>query len=803
MKKVCATASDPTVPSPRIPVTDHATSETKLLRPSSVNVKRSGVTKGVKDGGEQRPRKVYKNQSPQSSGDAEPNAAWRTEMRRGTHALRDVKKHLADLHQKALSGTWGAEEVRAATARAAQLLREAERLQRRAAELHTNSDPASRSPDRVARSPNRPRSPDFDRHRQCPCPEGYQPGDAYEPPLVHELRMVPPSALLAPAMKPPPSCGPGSLRSKSELELSRRLSESLDMQERLAADNADLDVKRYILYKELMVKEQRLETARAQAARLQAELKLLARDNARLQAAVSAQSNSEIPQQLQEPEQDVQDNTASGEPAENYNELVKQLSELEEQVRVVQEMATTKHAGDLCGGRPCAGGGGVNICYEPQAGMPPMPPTQRDCHKCPPCPASCNPDAAPTPAEKELKQLKEKFQKTEDECKYYIAECTLLRSEVLTRKDEAEKERCIAREAKDKLRQLEMKFEGLRPKTNMQGPAEKAFETEVNVSHLRYLLREANGEIDQQVALITEMEKQLQDYRVKYLQAQQLAEEQTRQLAALDADNVRISEQINFEIQRVKIKFQEKLQELTPLPKLLQATHSQLRDAQQQQALAEHRAEQLARELICARDKISVLEYKMKQPTGQPQGGDRVAEGKLLAATQQRVSQLADENNKLKAELERTKNSVIRLEESLVACGNRFQERINENQKLLGEQQKIKEEAERAIARANQRTETVRKCMQTTIAELERQLAASRAKVAVADREREELRLNMETQVARLQDNCEMAHRRVRGLAGQVANLHKVAPDPETAPDNRQPCLCKDYMETLAPEDTK
>ncbi|XP_063633003.1 CAP-Gly domain-containing linker protein 1-like [Cydia splendana] len=790
MKKVCATVSDPAVPSPRIPA-DRTASETKLVRPSSVNVKRAGVTKGAKDGGEQRPRKGYKNQSPQSSGDAEPNTAWRTEMRRGTHALRDVKNHLADLHQKALSGTWGAEEVRAATARAAQLLREAERLQRRAAELQ-NSNELSRSPDRVSRSPNRP---DLDGHRHCP--EGYQPGDAYEPPLVHELRMVPPSTLLASAMQRPPSCGPGSLRSKSELELSRRLSESLDMQERLAADNADLDVKRYILYKELMVKEQRLETARAQAARLQAELKLLARDNARLQAAVNTQSNSEIPQRLEESEQEVQDNTASGEPAENYIELVKQLSELEEQVRVVQEMSTTKHADGLCDGRPCPGGGGPNICYEPQAGMPPMPPTQRDCHKCPPCPASCNPDAALTPAEKEVIQLKEKLQKSEDECKSYIGECALLRSEVLKVKEEAETERCVARETKARLRKLEMKFEGLTPKTKMQGPTEKAFETEVNVQTLRQMLREANTEIDEQLTLITEMEKQLQDYRLKYLQAQQLAEEQTRQLAALDADNVRISEQINYEIQRVKIKFQEKLQELTPLPKLLQATHRQLRDAQQQQAIAEHRTEQLARELMCARDKIAVLEYELNKPAEKQPGVDRVAEAKLLTATQQRVTQLMDENAKIKAELERSKNSVIRLEESLLACGSRFQEKIDENRRLLGDQQKIKEEAERAIARANHRTETVRKCMQSTIAELEMQLAASRAKVAAADRERDELRLNMENQVVRLQDNCEMAHKRVQGLATQVAALRKIAPD--TAPDSRQPCLCKDFIETLAP----
>lgn len=54
----------------------------------------------------------------------------------------------------------------------------------------------------------------------------------------------------------------------------------------------------------------------------------------------------------------------------------------------------------------------------------------------------------------------------------------------------------------------------------------------------------------------------------------------------------------------LQIKFQEKLQELAPVPELLKATQLRLADAQQQQAGAEHRAEQLARELNCAREKV-------------------------------------------------------------------------------------------------------------------------------------------------------------------------------------------------------
>lgn len=56
-----------------------------------------------------------------------------------------------------------------------------------------------------------------------------------------------------------------------------------------------------------------------------------------------------------------------------------------------------------------------------------------------------------------------------------------------------------------------------------------------------------------------------------------------------------------------QLKFQEKLQELAPIPDLLKATQMRLKDAQQAQAIAEHSAEQFARELNCAREKVPYL----------------------------------------------------------------------------------------------------------------------------------------------------------------------------------------------------
>ncbi|CAG4984735.1 unnamed protein product [Parnassius apollo] len=404
-------------------------------------------------------------------------------------------------------------------------------------------------------------------------------------------------------------------------------------------------------------------------------------------------------------------------------------------------------------------------------------------------------DKRSTPAEKEVQKLSLQLQQTQESFKTKVTECALLRTDLLKKKEELEKERCQHREAQNKLRELEMKFEGLTTHTNMLlGTKEQALEQEVNVRTLKQCYREAREEIDELRTLMKEQNDQLQDYRVKYLQAQQLVEEQKRQMDMMDMDNTRISEQINLEIQKVKIKFQEKLQELAPIPDLLKATQMRLKDAQQSQAIAEHNAEQLARELNCAREKVHVLLHNTIKPPEKPP--ERTADEKQMALLNQRISQLTETNMSLKNEIERLKANVIRMEEAVLANEKRLQEKMHECAQLGGELDRARDEAARALQRANERTETIRKCMQTTIAELERQLAASRAQVTNAEKEREEIQCRMQCQIKRLNDNFEQAQLRILGLQSQVQTLRRTVSSTDGEGDGDiQECACKSFFE--------
>ncbi|XP_048488569.1 CAP-Gly domain-containing linker protein 1-like [Plutella xylostella] len=470
-------------------------------------------------------------------------------------------------------------------------------------------------------------------------------------------------------------------------------------------------------------------------------------------------------------------------------EIEKQIGELELEVHYLTEMS------DQAKPSYCRSAAGQNICFAQPKPGPPVPPGTKACGVCPPCPAPCNPDAPPTPAEREVARLTIQLKQCEGLFKAKVTECAILRADLLATKEELEKERCQHREVLNKLRELEMKFEGLATQTNnMFGSKEQAYEHEVSVRTLKQCYKEAREEIEELRLLMKEQNEQLQDYRVKYLQAQQLVEEQKKQLDMMDMDNTRISEQINLEIQQVKLKFQEKLQELSPLPDLLRATQLKLKDAQQSQAVAEHNAEQLARELLICREKIHVLLHEKRassaSATSDSKAVDRGDE-KLIASLNQRITQLTEVNQAMKNEIERLKNNVIRMEEACLASDKRLQEKLHECAALGGELDRCRDDAARAMARANERTDTMKKCLQTTVAELERQLAYARAQVSTAHKEREELQARMQCHIKRLNENFEQAQCRIQRLTTQVNDLRRAPGDDDA---DELDCTCKNFF---------
>ncbi|XP_045465406.1 myosin-9 [Harmonia axyridis] len=370
-------------------------------------------------------------------------------------------------------------------------------------------------------------------------------------------------------------------------------------------------------------------------------------------------------------------------------------------------------------------------------------------------------------SDQQVRELREQYNRLQDDFKSKLVEVANLRAEndkLKTGSKEAEEFKRIAEE---KMKECDKLMKSLKSENNkFLGSKELLKEQEQQLAVAKQRFREAQDELEELRSLIQDQKQQLEDYRNKYLEAQQEVEEQRRQIDLMEIENNRVNEQVNLEIQRVKNQFQEKLQELIPLPDILKQTQLKLQDAQQMHLLAERNNEALTRELQVYRDKATALANEMEAVRSDQQMGadEKTNLSKRIDDLEKRSGELLDENIRLQTELSRA-------EEQSDKYQNRAEAQLHEIAQLMGQAENVREESARQVARIKDRCETVRRSMQTQISDLERQVAQSRALARSAEKDRDDIRQKMQAQINNLNDNFEQAQIRIRSLQEHVNYL--------------------------------
>lgn len=164
------------------------------------------------------------------------------------------------------------------------------------------------------------------------------------------------------------------------------------------------------------------------------------------------------------------------------------------------------------------------------------------------------------------------------------------------------------------------------------------------------------------------------------------------------------------------------------------------------------------------------------------------------ASLQARLEEWEKKCNELVEENDKLKNEIAKLEENCEDCEKRYQEKMHEIAQLSAEVDNVREESARQVARTKDRCETVRRSMQNQIADLERQLAQSRAQARAAQKDRDEIRQKMQSQINNLNENFEDAQMRIRNLQGHVNFLKNsytnVFPNEALLSDGLDACNC-------------
>lgn len=257
----------------------------------------------------------------------------------------------------------------------------------------------------------------------------------------------------------------------------------------------------------------------------------------------------------------------------------------------------------------------------------------------------------------------------------------------------------------------------------------------VQIDILTERIKELKDEEEEFKLLIAEQQQQISEYRCKFLHAQQTVVEQRAVIDGLDVNKAHIEQQINVEVNRIKTKFQEKLKELAPLPKMLQNEQFKLQTLKEENEDLVTQMSNLSGQLRKARKDLK----RMSNPAG---GDSKRANAEL---------------NSLRKLVEETE------QEKRDAC--------EQLKQVLQELECMQKEANRSMQRTKERTECTKEALQARIDKLEIELAETRAKSSMKLADRDEVIQNMQEQLNDLSGSFGEAQKQIRCLKKRMTDL--------------------------------
>ncbi|XP_023296448.2 outer dense fiber protein 2 [Lucilia cuprina] len=265
--------------------------------------------------------------------------------------------------------------------------------------------------------------------------------------------------------------------------------------------------------------------------------------------------------------------------------------------------------------------------------------------------------------------------------------------------------------------------------SNIQGNADES-----ELILLRNRINEMNEEQVEFKCLMREQSVQLDDYRNKYLTAQQKVEEQAALLEKLNMNNKRIEKQINLEVKEIRAKFQEKLAELLHFPRLLENEQIKLAQTCKEK-------EELETKLV-----IVCKELK-----------------KLKTKTQ-------DNNSEdCKPQLQRCQQELGHVKKTLEEIQKQRDMFCEQLRTTMDDLNTLRSESAKIIARTKERADVIKQQQQDQIDRLEKQLAQCRATACLSVSDRESVIREMQGQLNTLSYSFDAAQKQIKTLRNHIA----------------------------------
>ena len=231
-------------------------------------------------------------------------------------------------------------------------------------------------------------------------------------------------------------------------------------------------------------------------------------------------------------------------------------------------------------------------------------------------------------------------------------------------------------------------------------------------------------------------------------------------------ENHLVQREGELELEKVKVRLHQRLQELEPLPDMLKSSELKLYESQERMSLSEKKNAENTRLISELTAKIEHVTVQMDQMRGKWHGSQD--ENKMLAtkvdALERKIRDSEDMNRDLST-------NVAKRDEALHQTNLRLEEKVRENAGLT-------RQLENALTDLRRQSENVRdkqgqkdRTYQTRITDLEAQLSQARVEIAKVKREKEESERKFNSRLYDIKDRLEQSHSTNRSMQNYVQFL--------------------------------
>ncbi|GFR89811.1 outer dense fiber protein 2 [Elysia marginata] len=279
-------------------------------------------------------------------------------------------------------------------------------------------------------------------------------------------------------------------------------------------------------------------------------------------------------------------------------------------------------------------------------------------------------------------------------------------------------------------------------------------------------LKQAEEDVQQLRATVGHYEKLVEEYKEQAGRTRSEADESFVRLEEQVREKERIQRDSEQELEKVKQRLHQRLQELEPLPELLRATELRLHEANEKLVTYERRSldqNKMIAELTAKLEYHSESLEQYKTKASDSQDNNRALQDRN-ESMERRVKDLENQNLDLQA-------GQAKLHESVHQESLRTEEKNREIASLTRQLENALSDSRRQGDQLRDRYTSKERTYQTRIVDLETQLSQLRADQAKIKREKEENERKFNSRLYDLKDRLEQCHSTNRSMQNYVQFL--------------------------------